>query len=193
MNRFGLVCVFLAVMSGWTTVSEAQTSTTPRNTPQTPKEPVLDPEDAKLPLVSPYSAVARSAFVPGWGQFVIRQPIQGSFFLGTTAGLAAGWFIVHQEYRDKYALYEAAARNYGFNSEEANRLYVPANKDYKTSRALLFTMMGVWAYSLIDAYVDASIYNAELRSKRVLEEGEQIRKINIRWRGGPVLQWNGRF
>ena len=131
-------------------------------------------------LVRPYSAVLRSAVVPGWGQFAIRQPIQGSIFAASSLGLLTGWWLVRQDYTAMYAdEYLPAVDNYGVDSAEADAIYLNVNKRFKVGRFLLFTAAGIWAFSLIDAYVDASIYNAELRSADVLKEAKTIRLLQF--------------
>ncbi|MDA1192118.1 MAG: DUF5683 domain-containing protein [Candidatus Poribacteria bacterium] len=151
-------------------------------------------EDADLDLVHPYAAVVRSAIVPGWGQARIGQYVQGTVFLAVTGGLVAGWFIKDQQFRDDYDhLYLPAVAEHGVTSAEAKAIYLDVNADYKLSRTFLITGAIVWAYSLIDAYVDANIYNAELRAKRLLEQGSDPRLFQLNIDREPSLSVNVAF
>jgi hypothetical protein len=152
-------------------------------------------EEKALGLVHPYSALVRSAVVPGWGQFKIRQPVQGSvFFLGTT-GLLAGYLVTHRDFRDAYDNgYLPAVEAHGVDSPEAAGLYTSSNEKYKVSQAFLFAALGVWGFGLIDAYIDANIYNAERRAEQVIEQGHELRKIQVDWESAaPTLSVNFAF
>ena len=152
-------------------------------------------EDADLPLIHPYNALIRSAVVPGWGQVSIRQPIQGTLFFTATVGLLAGWWVVRREYRSMYdEEYLPAVERYGLNSDEAESIYRDVNARFRVSRTLLLTAGGIWLYGLIDAYVDAAIFNAELRAERLIEETRRAKMIEIEWRdAAPTLRLNFEF
>ncbi len=136
--------------------------------------------EADLRLVHPYSAMARSAVLPGWGQFTIGEPLQGSFFGAATIGLFAGWWVARSNFKDIYDNdYLPAIRNHGITSPTAEAVYERANERYKISQFFLFAGIGVWAYGLIDAYIDANIHNAEVMGKRVMKESEQMNDFTI--------------
>lgn len=137
-------------------------------------------EEADLRLVHPYSAMARSAVLPGWGQFTIGEPLQGSFFGAATIGLFAGWWVARSNFKDMYDNeYLPAIRNHGITSPTAKAVYNRVNERYKISQFFLFAGIGVWAYGLIDAYIDANIHNAEVMGKRVMKESEQLNDFTI--------------
>ena len=137
-------------------------------------------ESSDLRLIHPYSAMARSAVLPGWGQFSIGEPLQGSFFTVATAALAAGWWVSRSSFQDIYNNeYMPAIRNHGITSPTAEAVYERANERYKISQFFLFAGIGIWAYGLIDAYIDANIHNAEARGKRVMEESEQMNDFTV--------------
>lgn len=144
------------------------------------------PEDSRL--VSPYGTVLRSLVLPGWGQIYIRQRLEGTvYFVGVTS-LGIGWVVAHRDFRHRYhEVYLPAVKNYGVTSPEAEALYSDVNRRFKVSRFLLFTALGLWGYSLVDAYVDASIYNAQIRAEDVLEESRALRKLQIGWEGDHLL------
>lgn len=152
-------------------------------------------EEKALGLVPPSHAVLRSAFVPGWGQFTIRQPVQGSIFMVGAAGLLTGWWVTRRDFRDAYDNgYLRAVEVYGMDSPEAEAQYATANERFKVSQTLLFSALGVWAFGLIDAYIDANIYNAERRAEQVIEQGRELRKIQVNWDdAAPTLSMNFAF
>ncbi len=143
----------------------------------------------------PYSALVRSAFVPGWGQFTIRQPVQGTVFMAGTAGLLTGWWITRRDFRDIYNNeYLPAIEAYGLTSDEAEALYATSNERFKVSQTFLFSALGLWAFGLIDAYIDANIYNAERRAEQVIEQGRELRNIQVDWESSaPTLSLNFAF
>ena len=136
--------------------------------------------EADLRLIHPYGAMARSAVLPGWGQFSIGEPLQGSFFGAATVGLFAGWWVARSNFKDMYDNeYLPAIRNHGITSPTAKAVYNRVNERYKISQFFLFAGIGVWAYGLIDAYIDANIHNAEALGKRVMEESEQMTDFSV--------------
>lgn len=154
---------------------------------------VPEPQDPRL--VSPYGTVLRSVVLPGWGQIHIREPIQGLAFLAGVGGLTAAWVIAYRDFRQQYDdVYLPEVKRSGVSSPEANAIYSDVNRRFKTSRFLLFSTLGVWGYSLIDAYVDANIYNAEIRAEDVIEEGKEIRRLQLGWRrNAPFLRYRIAF
>jgi len=155
----------------------------------------LAPQPSDPRLVSPYGTVLRSLVLPGWGQMHIRERMEGFTFLVGVSGLAAAWVVAHRDFRHQYDdVYLPEVKRSGVSSPEAEALYRDVNRRYKTSRFLLFTTLGVWGYSLIDAYVDANIYNAEIRAEEVIEDSKEIRKLRVGWhRGTPFLSYHIAF
>ena len=93
-------------------------------------------EEKALGLVHPYSALVRSAVVPGWGQLKIRQPVQGSIFFVAATGLLAGYWVAHRDFRDIYDNgYVPAAEAHGADSPEAAAFYATRNEGFKVSQA----------------------------------------------------------
>ena len=137
-------------------------------------------EAETLRLVHPYTAMARSAVVPGWGQLAVGEPFQGAFFAVSTIGLAGGWWLSRAQFQDIYNNdYLPAIVDHGLTSPEAEAVYDRANERYKISQFFLFAGLGVWAYGLIDAYIDANIHNAEARGKRVHRQSESMRDFTF--------------
>jgi hypothetical protein len=152
-------------------------------------------EEKALGLVPPYNALVRSAIVPGWGQFTIRQPVQGTVFMAGAAGLLAGWWVTRRDFRNIYNNeYLPAIAAYGLTSDEAEALYATSNERFKVSQTFLFSALGLWAFGLIDAYIDANIYNAERRAEQVIEQGRDLRNIQVDWESAaPTLSLNFAF
>ena len=47
---------------------------------------------------------------------------------------------------------------------------------------------------MIDAYIDANIYNAERRAEQVIEQGHELRNIQVDWESAaPTLSVNFAF
>ena len=88
-----------------------------------------------IPLKSPWSAVARSAMLPGWGQFYNEQYLKSviSFSL-------IGYFSYHVILND---------RKY---KDTGNRIYFSRRSEKSWQLGL------VYALNMVDAYVDAYLY-----------------------------------
>ena len=47
---------------------------------------------------------------------------------------------------------------------------------------------------MLDAYIDANIYNAERRAEQVIEQGRELRKFQVNWDDSvPSLSMNFAF
>lgn len=130
-------------------------------------------------LISPFGAVVRSSVLPGYGQFYIGKKIQGVFSFITTSSLLTGSFITWTYYREVYNNKYIPAAEENLYSSETRKYYNEANQRYKLSQFLLFAGLGFWTYSLIDSYVGANFYNAELKAKQLLREVKPIENVKI--------------
>lgn len=189
------VAMLALVLLAWTLSCRA--FATIRIAAETPEATVVEPspEPADPRLVSPYGTVVRSLIVPGWGQIHIRERFQGLAFLTGIGGLATAWAISYSDFRQQYNdVYLPEVEKNGVSSASANAIYADVNRRFKTSRFLLFTTLGVWGYALIDAYVDANIYNAEIRAEDVIEDSNEIRKLEVGWhRNAPIVRYRVAF
>ena len=77
-------------------------------------------------------------------------------------------------YRDYYGKYRNAVYS---DSSQAVFYYGKANDYYKLSRFLFYTAAGIWAYSVINAYVDAHIYNAQQQIKMLDINDKQLQML----------------
>ena len=121
-------------------------------------------------LVSPVGAVARSAVLPGWGQFYAHSYFQGGLSLVGASGLLMGSLIAHKSFRDVYNNEYARIAIDAPQSPEAVFQYNRANQRYKLRQFFLFTAVGVWAYSIIDSYVGANLHNARTKANRLIDD-----------------------
>ncbi len=118
----------------------------------------VDSEGFEIRLISPIGAVARS-IVPGWGQFYTHDKLQGTLIFLSVSIIGSFGIKEDAEYRRYYNdFYKQAVYS---ESSQASYYFDKANDYYKLSRFLLYTAAGIWAYSAIDAYIDAQIYNAK--------------------------------
>lgn len=142
--------------------------------------------DEDLRLISPVGAIARSAVVPGWGQFHAHNRFLGVTSFVGTSGLLVGALITHQSFRDVYNNEYVPVALIDDQSPEALFQYNRANQRYKLRQFFLFAAAGVWAYSLIDSYVGANLYNAEAKANQLIDEMKQIEELNIQLNVTPT-------
>ena len=103
---------------------------------QDPEQIVVDASTIK----SPTGAMLRSLAVPGWGQFYNEKPLKGVVIAGGEIGLIANAILQNQW---------------------AQNATTPAAKAFhRDNRGLsLWWLAGVMLYSVVDAYVDAHLYD----------------------------------
>jgi len=96
---------------------------------------------------SPQKAVILSALLPGGGQFYTSHYIKGGVIaFGEFFSLSKAYFL----YRD--------SKNYQEDSSERDSLM-------RESFSYAFWFLGIWFYSMLDAYVDAHLYNFDEKAK----------------------------
>ena len=119
-------------------------------------------ESLEIKLISPIGAATRS-IVPGWGQIYTQNKLKGAIIFLSVGILAGSGIRSDAIYRDIYDNdYKAAILT---DSGQADYYFDRSNQYYKLSRFLLYTAAGIWAYSIIDAYVDAHLYNAQQQAE----------------------------
>ena len=139
-----------------------------------------------LRLISPIGAVARSAILPGWGQFYAHNRFLGvTSFLGTS-GLLIGALITHQSFQDVYNNEYAPVALEDDKSPEAIFQYNRANQRYKLRQFFLLAAAGIWAYSLIDSYVGANLYNAETKAGQLIDDMKQTDGFGVQLKATPT-------
>ena len=130
-------------------------------------------ESSEVRLISPIGAVSRSV-IPGWGQFYTHNKLKGIIVFLSVGILGVGGVQVDTTYRDYYNKYRDAVFT---DSSQADFYFDRSNQYYKLSRFLLYTAAGIWAYSIIDSYVDAHIYNAQQQSKMLDIDDERLLQL----------------
>jgi len=136
--------------------------------------------DSELKLVSPWGAVIRSAILPGWGQIHTGKSIQGVASFITTSSFLASGFIVWSSYKEIYDNEYVPSAQENLYSLETSKFYKKANQRYKLSQFFFFTGLAFWTYSLIDSYVEANLYNAELKADNLLKEIRVIENTELK-------------
>lgn len=130
-------------------------------------------ESSEVRLISPIGAVSRSV-IPGWGQFYTHNKLKGIIVFLSVGVLGVGGAQVDSTYRDYYNKYRDAVFA---DSGQADFYFDRSNQYYKLSRFLLYTAAGIWAYSIMDSYVDAHIYNAQQQSKMLDIDDERLLQL----------------
>ena len=139
-----------------------------------------------LRLVSPIGAVGRSAVLPGWGQFYAHKRVLGATSFMGTSGLLIGALITHQSFQNVYNNEYVPVALIDDKSPEALFQYNRANQRYKLRQFFLFAAAGIWAYSLIDSYVGANLYNAEAKANQLIDDMKQIGELDVQLEVTPT-------
>ena len=139
-----------------------------------------------LRLVSPMGAVGRSAVLPGWGQFYAHKRFLGATSFMGASGLLIGALVTHQSFQNVYNNEYVPVALIDDKSPEALFQYNRANQRYKLRQFFLFAAAGVWAYSLIDSYVGANLYNAEAKANQLIDEMKQIGELDVQLEVTPT-------
>lgn len=102
-------------------------------------------------------AVWRSALLPGWGQFYQHQNVKGIAFVSSEVialSMATVFQLLgHQSEQDFQRL------NSSSSPEEFSRLKSEAENRYKGRNAALWVAAGIYAFNIVDAWVNGSSSN----------------------------------
>ena len=99
---------------------------------------------------SPWGAVARSAIIPGWGQFYNESYWKIPIIWGTAAWFVYNWIDNDRLYNDYKSLYQTTENEY----------YRKLRNFYRDQRDNFTIYMGLlYLLNLIDAYVDAHLFD----------------------------------
>ncbi len=102
---------------------------------------------------SPWGAVARSAVIPGWGQFYNESYWKIPVIWGTAAWFAYNWINNDKKYNDYKYLYQTTQNEY----------YRRLRNFYRDQRDNFTIYMGLlYLLNLIDAYVDAHLFDFDV-------------------------------
>ena len=146
---------------------------------QTDEPDLVAPKTDEPRLVSPIGAVVRSAVLPGWGQFYIRSYVRGGISVVGLGSSLAGALVVQQSFQDIYNNDYVRAAMINPESKEAVFQYKRANEQFKLRQFFLYAAAGIWAYSIIDAYVGANFYNATTKADLLIDDAKRIEKLGV--------------
>jgi TM2 domain-containing membrane protein YozV len=142
-------------------------------------------QNDEIRLVSPIGAAVRSAFLPGWGQIYTENKIRGSILFVSCGAILAGGFISRNSYQNTYQDYKSVAWEALDNPQDKNLqerkdiLFDKANQRFKLSQFLFFSSIGVWAYGIIDSYVNGNFYNAQVKSEKLRDDTKKIEDMEF--------------
>ncbi|NWF91199.1 MAG: PEGA domain-containing protein [Ignavibacteriaceae bacterium] len=120
--------------------------------------------DLSIELVAKrrWKAAARSAVIPGWGQRYAEQPGKGALFLLGIVGAAGGLWWLDEDYGDRVEAFRTARDAYlaeenvtllADKRREMERAQGRAERAYDRRQVLLAATVGVYALSVLDAYL----------------------------------------
>lgn len=99
---------------------------------------------------SPWGAVARSAIIPGWGQFYNESYWKIPVIWGTAAWFVYNWVDNNNLYNDYRSLYQSTQNEY----------YRRLRNFYRDQRDNFTIYLGLlYLLNLVDAYVDAHLFD----------------------------------
>jgi hypothetical protein len=126
---------------------------------------------------SPWLAVLFSAVLPGAGQFYNQSYWKVPVLLGLTAYLAYEYYDndkTYRNYRDQYASTQTPENPYGDLSIQALRNFY---RDQRDDFVWYFTI--VYVINLVDAYVDAQLFDFTVKENKIMTTGKIDRQYNL--------------
>ena len=115
-----------------------------------------------LPARSPTTAVLLSAVLPGAGQVYTGRYWKVPLILGVGGYFASVWVKQNNLYRDARAKYQASV-DAGENNGQGNAQWLSTRDFYRDDRdRFAFYIAITYLLNLVDAYVDASLYNFDV-------------------------------
>lgn len=116
---------------------------------------------------SPWGAVARSAVIPGWGQFYNESYWKIPVIWGTAAWFVYNWIDNDKLYKDYKSLYQTTQNEY---HRRLRNFYRDQRDNFTIYMGLLYLL------NLIDAYVDAHLFDFNVND----DLGRNDFQINLR-------------
>jgi len=149
-----LVLLLVATSSGQTLADSSQTN---------------EQNDSTFVMTkSPWGAVARSALIPGWGQFYNE-----AFWKTPVVWGVLGWFTYlyienDKLYKDYGDLYKESV-----SSGNAIEFYRDRRNDYRDERDKYALILGIsYFLNLVDAYVDAQLFDFDVTENPITHQPE---------------------
>lgn len=116
---------------------------------------------------SPWGAVARSAIIPGWGQFYNESYWKVPVIWGTAAWFVYNWVDNNKLYNEYKSLYQTSESEY----------YKRLRNFYRDQRDKFTIYLGLlYLLNLVDAYVDAHLFDFNVNESM----GRNDFQINLR-------------
>lgn len=131
---------------------------------------------SEVRLVSPIGAVVRSS-IPGWGQLYTNHKVKAFLVFMSVAAFSLAGLREDVKFRQAYRDYREAVYS---ERPDVSHYFDKANDHYKLSRFFLYTAAGIWAYGVIDAYIDAHIYNAKQKRELLRVDDEKLQEYKKR-------------
>lgn len=125
---------------------------------------------------SPWGAIARSALIPGWGQIYNKSYWKAPVVWGFLGYFMYIWNDSNQLYWDWKKLYSESLAN----SPAGNRSYRNKRDFYRDQRDEFAVYIGLTYFlNLIDAYVDAHLFDFTVKENNFLPHPELVIKIKL--------------
>jgi len=119
---------------------------------------------------SPMGAVLRSAILPGWGQIYNESYIKAPIVWGIFGGLAAAWIFNNNKFKENRDLF----------IQTENERFRTLRTFYQDQRDLVTIYIGLtYLLNLIDAYVDAQLFDFSVEENRVTNQPQLSIRIKL--------------
>jgi hypothetical protein len=125
---------------------------------------------------SPWGAVLRSAIIPGWGQYYNDSYFKIPVIWGAMGSFIYGWFYYDKFYRDARSEFNESLLVTANGNSDLKR-----NRDFYRDERDLFTIYFVLVYvlNLIDAYVDAHLFDFDVSENPISHTHQFSLRINF--------------
>ncbi len=129
---------------------------------------------SELAQKSPLGAILRSLAIPGWGQIYVQQYWKAPIFF---AGAVVMYYYVFKHNKDYLDYSQQYDRLKEINPNSIELYYLKIRKENsRDNRDIsIFFLCGVYALSILDAYVDANLFNFNVN------ESLSVRVTNHNW------------
>ena len=125
---------------------------------------------------SPMGAMLRSAVLPGWGQFYNESYWKIPIIWGVSAWFIYAWI----DRNDNYKIYKDLYNESLLETSNGNSTYKFWRDNYRDDRDLFAVYLGLTYFlNLIDAYVDAHLFDFDVGFNNYTQEPELRIKIGL--------------
>lgn len=142
------------------------------------KSDTIEVDTSKISRKSPFGAVARSFILPGWGQIYVHQYWKAPLFFAGAVTMYYYSFKHNSNYlnysRQYDDLFKLNPNDPSLNILKLKRENARDNRDIS-----IFFLCGVYALSMLDAYVDAHLYNFNVSETFSLNFFPNINGFNL--------------